>query len=184
MVLNIAFVLRAALAEAPGVPDSASLGAMHRLFDERVNPLDETSPACREMPPLAYITAVLARMQIVGDVEDAVMMVALMHLDLCLSHRVFTPSIHTLLLFTFTGGASHKHLNHYVFLIDQHVNDYEEDNAHYGSPSVGKLTAHLQARELPMMADEDRKVATGAGESAMDIKPKLEMLRAQGSCKA
>ena len=28
--------------------------------------------------------------------------------------------------------ASHKHLHHWVFLIDAQVNDYEEDNAEYG----------------------------------------------------
>ena len=80
-VLNIAFVLRAALSDAPALPASASLSALHRLFDERAHPLDEASPSCREMPPLAFICAVLARMQIVGDVEDAVMLVALMHLE-------------------------------------------------------------------------------------------------------
>merc|ERR1712232_34397 len=44
--------------------------------------------------------------------------------------------------------ASHKHLNHWVFLIDQAVNDYEEDNANYGKGSLGKITAHLKARDM------------------------------------
>lgn len=44
--------------------------------------------------------------------------------------------------------ASHKHLHHWVFLIDYIVNDYEEDNAHYGSASIGKIEAHLTAREM------------------------------------
>ena len=44
--------------------------------------------------------------------------------------------------------ASHKHLHHWVFLIDQAVNDYEEDNAHYGEKSMGKIEAHLQARDM------------------------------------
>jgi len=39
--------------------------------------------------------------------------------------------------------ASHGHLHHWVFLIDQQVNDYEEDNAHYGTASIGKITAHV-----------------------------------------
>jgi len=41
------------------------------------------------------------------------------------------------------AAASHKHLHHWVFLIDASVNDYEEDNAHYGEASVGKITAHI-----------------------------------------
>jgi hypothetical protein len=44
--------------------------------------------------------------------------------------------------------ASHKHLHHWVFLIDDAVNDYEEDNAHYGVASVGKIEAHLLGREI------------------------------------
>ena len=44
--------------------------------------------------------------------------------------------------------ASHKHLHHWVFLIDQAVNDYEEDNAEYGVASVGKITARLQAKDM------------------------------------
>lgn len=39
--------------------------------------------------------------------------------------------------------ASHKHLHHWVFLIDNAVNDYEEDNADYSKASMGKITAHL-----------------------------------------
>jgi hypothetical protein len=38
-------------------------------------------------------------------------------------------------------AASHKHLHHWVFLIDANVNDYEEDNAKYGEQSIGKITA-------------------------------------------
>merc|ERR1712232_1153018 len=44
--------------------------------------------------------------------------------------------------------ASHKHLTHWVFLIDQAVNDYEEDNANYGQGSLGKITARLKARDM------------------------------------
>eukprot|EP00931_Biecheleriopsis_adriatica_P028977 TRINITY_DN17265_c1_g3_i1.p1 TRINITY_DN17265_c1_g3~~TRINITY_DN17265_c1_g3_i1.p1 ORF type:complete len:822 (-),score=103.16 TRINITY_DN17265_c1_g3_i1:114-2579(-) len=44
--------------------------------------------------------------------------------------------------------ASHQHLHHWVFLIDQSVNDYEEDNAHYGHQSIGNITAHLTARDM------------------------------------
>ena len=44
--------------------------------------------------------------------------------------------------------ASHKHLHHWVFLIDEAVNDYEEDNAEYGVASVGKITARLQAKDM------------------------------------
>eukprot|EP00928_Gymnodinium_smaydae_P098588 TRINITY_DN9201_c0_g2_i2.p1 TRINITY_DN9201_c0_g2~~TRINITY_DN9201_c0_g2_i2.p1 ORF type:complete len:781 (-),score=80.76 TRINITY_DN9201_c0_g2_i2:119-2461(-) len=44
--------------------------------------------------------------------------------------------------------ASHLHLHHWVFLIDQQINDYEEDNAHYGQKSIGKIEAHLTARDM------------------------------------
>eukprot|EP00929_Paragymnodinium_shiwhaense_P025556 TRINITY_DN15429_c0_g1_i1.p1 TRINITY_DN15429_c0_g1~~TRINITY_DN15429_c0_g1_i1.p1 ORF type:complete len:781 (+),score=127.63 TRINITY_DN15429_c0_g1_i1:66-2408(+) len=44
--------------------------------------------------------------------------------------------------------ASHRHLHHWVFLIDMNINDYEEDNAHYGHKSIGKITAHLQAKDM------------------------------------
>jgi hypothetical protein len=44
--------------------------------------------------------------------------------------------------------ASHRHLHHWVFLIDASVNDYEEDNAEYGKESLGTIRAHLQARDL------------------------------------
>jgi len=46
--------------------------------------------------------------------------------------------------------ASHKHLHHWVFLIDSSVNDYEEDNVEslYGTDSIGKITAHLTGRDL------------------------------------
>jgi hypothetical protein len=40
-------------------------------------------------------------------------------------------------------SASHKHLHHWVFLIDANINDYEEDSAHYGSKSIGRITANL-----------------------------------------
>jgi hypothetical protein len=49
---------------------------------------------------------------------------------------------------TATAPASHEHLHHWVFLIDQQINDYEEDNAHYGTASIGKITAHLQAKDM------------------------------------
>merc|ERR1719323_1898453 len=45
-------------------------------------------------------------------------------------------------------NASHRHFHHWVFLIDATVNDYEEDNAHYGSSSVGKISAHLTAATM------------------------------------
>jgi hypothetical protein len=44
--------------------------------------------------------------------------------------------------------ASHQHLHHWVFLIDDAVNDYEEDNADYGHASIGKITAHLNAKTM------------------------------------
>ena len=42
-----------------------------------------------------------------------------------------------------TTVASHHHLHHWVFLIDANVNDYEEDSAHYGEKSIGRITANL-----------------------------------------
>ena len=50
--------------------------------------------------------------------------------------------------FTEQRKASHQHLHHWVFLIDAIVNDYEEDNAHYGTKSIGKITAHLKAKDM------------------------------------
>lgn len=44
---------------------------------------------------------------------------------------------------TATVPASHKHLHHWVFLIDASVNDYEEDNAHYGEVAIGTIHANL-----------------------------------------
>eukprot|EP00756_Hemistasia_phaeocysticola_P029881 Hpha_TRINITY_DN16259_c2_g9::TRINITY_DN16259_c2_g9_i1::g.16440::m.16440 len=44
--------------------------------------------------------------------------------------------------------ASHLHLHHWVFLIDANVNDYEEDNAHYGHQSIGTISAHLTGRDM------------------------------------
>ena len=49
--------------------------------------------------------------------------------------------------------ASHKHLHHWVFLIDDAVNDYEEDNlaSHYGidmGTGIGTITAHLQVKDM------------------------------------
>eukprot|EP00041_Stephanoeca_diplocostata_P039733 m.1637620 g.1637620 ORF g.1637620 m.1637620 type:complete len:886 (-) comp25984_c0_seq1:1972-4629(-) len=44
--------------------------------------------------------------------------------------------------------ASHKHLHHWVFLIDAQVNDYEEDNANYGDSSIGRIEAHLTASQI------------------------------------
>ena len=46
------------------------------------------------------------------------------------------------------AAASHKALHHWVFLIDAAVNDYEEDNAHYGRRSIGRISAHLTAADL------------------------------------
>ena len=52
-----------------------------------------------------------------------------------------------------TPTPSHKHLHHWVFLIDDAVNDYEEDNlpSHYGidmGTGIGKITAHLNVRSM------------------------------------
>jgi len=47
-----------------------------------------------------------------------------------------------------SAPASHLHLHHWVFLIDAAVNDYEEDNAHYGSNSIGRITARLTGRAM------------------------------------
>mmetsp|Transcript_12506 Transcript_12506/g.31977 ORF Transcript_12506/g.31977 Transcript_12506/m.31977 type:complete len:525 (-) Transcript_12506:459-2033(-) len=49
---------------------------------------------------------------------------------------------------TAASAASHQHLHHWVFLIDAQINDYEEDNAHYGQASVGKITAHITADQF------------------------------------
>ena len=45
-------------------------------------------------------------------------------------------------------NASHQHLHHWVFLIDATVNDYEEDNARYGTTSIGTISAHLKAKDI------------------------------------
>lgn len=39
-------------------------------------------------------------------------------------------------------------MHHWVFLIDAQVNDYEEDNAEYGKESIGKISAHLTAKDI------------------------------------
>jgi hypothetical protein len=44
--------------------------------------------------------------------------------------------------------ASHRHLHHWVFLIDANVNDYEEDNANYGVASIGRIEANLLAKDM------------------------------------
>lgn len=68
--------------------------------------------------------------------------------------RIFYSTIHFRYYFqeytpaTAKTPASHKHLHHWVFLIDAQVNDYEEDNANYGTESVGKIVAHLQAKDM------------------------------------
>jgi hypothetical protein len=49
---------------------------------------------------------------------------------------------------TSTTLASHKQLLHWVFLIDATVNDYEEDNAHYGQESIGRITANLTVAHM------------------------------------
>ncbi|CAE7423852.1 unnamed protein product [Symbiodinium natans] len=53
-------------------------------------------------------------------------------------------------------AASHRHLHHWVFLIDEAINDYEEDNARYGAQSVGRITAHVTGKEIGL---EDVPVA-------------------------
>jgi len=47
-----------------------------------------------------------------------------------------------------SNPPSHKHIHHWVFLIDEAVNDYEEDNVKYGEESIGKITAKLQAKNM------------------------------------
>jgi hypothetical protein len=48
--------------------------------------------------------------------------------------------------------ASHQHLHHWVFLIDQRVNDYEEvgcpPEITDRSKCVGNITAHIQAKDM------------------------------------
>eukprot|EP00658_Telonema_sp_P-2_P082549 TRINITY_DN874_c0_g1_i3.p1 TRINITY_DN874_c0_g1~~TRINITY_DN874_c0_g1_i3.p1 ORF type:complete len:388 (-),score=79.58 TRINITY_DN874_c0_g1_i3:514-1677(-) len=44
--------------------------------------------------------------------------------------------------------ASHRHLHHWVFLIDANVNDYEEDSADYGEASIGRISAHLTGKDI------------------------------------
>jgi hypothetical protein len=62
--------------------------------------------------------------------------------------------------------ASHRHLHHWVFLIDAIVNDYEEDNAHYGTNSIGKITAHLKAKDMGL---EDSEVSDYDGDVAPPV---------------
>lgn len=47
-----------------------------------------------------------------------------------------------------TLAASHQNLENWWFLIDEAINDYEEDNAHYGRKSIGRITANLTVRDL------------------------------------
>eukprot|EP00092_Neocalanus_flemingeri_P016158 GFUD01017488.1.p1 GENE.GFUD01017488.1~~GFUD01017488.1.p1 ORF type:complete len:796 (-),score=158.21 GFUD01017488.1:53-2440(-) len=56
--------------------------------------------------------------------------------------------------------ASHRHLHHWVFLIDAQVNDYEEDNAQYGQESIGHISAHLKAKDIGL---EDLRKPTDDG---------------------
>ena len=44
--------------------------------------------------------------------------------------------------------ASHQHLHHFVFWIDGQVDDYEENNPHYGTESIGKITANLKVKDM------------------------------------
>ena len=50
--------------------------------------------------------------------------------------------------------ASHKHLHHWVFLIDANVNDYEEVQCdpHNNTGCVGKITAHVTAATMGLSA--------------------------------
>lgn len=57
------------------------------------------------------------------------------------------------------AAASHKHLHHWVFLIDERVNDYEEDNAVYGKASIGRIEAHLTG-QLMGLEDTPKKFNT------------------------
>ena len=65
-------------------------------------------------------------------------------------------------------NASHTHLHHWVFLIDQQVNDYEEEQGGDGREqpcdhdciqSEGTITAHLQAKNMGL--EDVPKVYTG-----------------------
>ncbi len=62
--------------------------------------------------------------------------------------QVYTPAPTPAPASSVDSGASHKHLHHWVFLIDAEVNDYEEDSARYGAASIGKLTAHITADQI------------------------------------
>lgn len=45
-------------------------------------------------------------------------------------------------------AASHKHLTHWVFLIDAEVNDYEEVQCDDGTVCQGMITAYLPASQM------------------------------------
>ena len=47
-----------------------------------------------------------------------------------------------------------------MFLIDNAVNDYEEDNVEYGQESVARITAHLTAKDMGL---EDTSKPTDDG---------------------
>eukprot|EP00944_MAST-04C_sp_MAST-4C-sp1_P015663 g15663.t1 len=73
---------------------------------------------------------------------------------------------------TLNTKASHKHLHHWVFLIDDAVNDYEEDNLkdHYGidmGSGIGKITAHLQVKDMGL---EDNGIGMNDNPGAAPVK--------------
>jgi hypothetical protein len=49
--------------------------------------------------------------------------------------------------------VSHKHLHHWVFLIDEAINDYEESCVSCGTPHIGKIQAKLQAKDMGLEDD-------------------------------
>ena len=61
--------------------------------------------------------------------------------------------------------ASHKHLHHMVFLIDDAINDYEEAQSlnwrDADKPSIGKIEAHLTAMDLGLEDTENHPQDNG-----------------------
>ena len=66
-----------------------------------------------------------------------------------------------------SAPASHQHLHHWVFLIDQAVNDYEEIQCADGTMCEGSISAYLPARQMGL-EDIPAKCAD-QGESGFEI---------------
>jgi len=49
---------------------------------------------------------------------------------------------------------SHAHLHGTIMFIDAQIDDYEEDNVEYGKKSVGKISAHLKARDMGILNND------------------------------